>query len=86
MVKLDLDVALSLPPVLELHFKRRNPYSSVYRDGDEEPRGKLMSQKFVPMVLIEKISHMKRSNAFKIIKTLLKFKLVVHCSKNCTTL
>jgi RIO-like serine/threonine protein kinase len=36
-------------------------------------------------VLIERISHMKRSNAFKIIKTLLKHKLVVHCSKNCTS-
>ena len=42
----------------------------------------MRNHEWVPISLIEKISHMKRANAFKIIKLLLKHKLVTHTSRN----
>lgn len=42
----------------------------------------MRNHEFVPLSLIEKISHSKRANAFRLIKILLKHKLVVHTSKN----
>jgi RIO kinase 2 len=43
----------------------------------------MKNHEYVPISLIEKISHMKRANAFRIVKVLLKHKLVSHSSKNC---
>ena len=43
----------------------------------------MRNHEWVPVHLIEKVSRMKRSNAFKIIKELLKNKLISHNSKKC---
>lgn len=43
----------------------------------------MKNHEWVPMHLIEKISKLKRANAYRVIKQLLKHKLVGHTSKNC---
>jgi RIO kinase 2 len=43
----------------------------------------MRNHEFVPVYLVEKIAHMKRANAFKILKNLLKYKLVEHTGLHC---
>lgn len=43
----------------------------------------MRNHEFVPVYLIERIAHMKRSNAYKILRNLLKYKLVEHKGKPC---
>lgn len=43
----------------------------------------MRNHEYVPIHLIERISHLKKANAYKILQLVLKNKLVVHVTKKC---
>lgn len=46
----------------------------------------MRNHEFVPVYLVEKIAQMKRANAYRILKNLLKYKLVEHTGLHCNCL